>query len=151
MGLGIALGNTVESVGPALQKGKFVGVSIPIGTSPVPDIQPLLTMRSAVGLLVMMYPILCKVRYESLHLLLRSKELWIQVLVSFILNWIVAPLIMVSLLNNEAEFQLISQLGLAWAFLPDEPGLRTGLIFVGLARCIAMVSSSLHSSLLSRL
>ncbi|CAO2658045.1 Nn.00g073050.m01.CDS01 [Neocucurbitaria sp. VM-36] len=108
MGIGIALGNTVDSVGPALQKGEFVGVSIPI----------------AIGLLVMMYPILCKVRYETLHLLLRSKELWIQILVSFILNWIIAPLFMVAL---------------AWAFLPDRQDLREGLIFVGIARCIAMV------------
>ncbi|KAL5120441.1 arsenicals resistance [Pleosporales sp. CAS-2024a] len=108
MGVGMALGNTVDSIGPALQKGEFVGVSIPI----------------AIGLLVMMYPILCKVRYETLHLLLRSRELWMQIAVSFVLNWMIAPLFMV---------------GLAWAFLPDRQDLREGLIFVGIARCIAMV------------
>ncbi|KAF2674181.1 arsenical-resistance protein ACR3 [Microthyrium microscopicum] len=108
MAIGILLGNFVKSTGPDLQKGQFVGVSIPI----------------AVGLLVMMYPILCKVKYESLHLLLRKKDLWIQVGISFVLNWIIAPLFMV---------------GLAWAFLPDRQDLREGLIFVGIARCIAMV------------
>jgi ACR3 family arsenite transporter len=72
----------------------------------------------------MMYPILCKVRYETLHILLRNRELWIQIAVSFVLNWIVAPLFMVAL---------------AWAFLPDRQDLREGLIFVGIARCIAMV------------
>jgi arsenite transporter len=72
----------------------------------------------------MMYPILCKVRYETLHILLRNRELWIQIAVSFVLNWIIAPLFMV---------------GLAWAFLPDRQDLREGLIFVGIARCIAMV------------
>lgn len=71
-----------------------------------------------------MYPILCKVRYEMLHLLLSSWELWKQLLFSFVLNWIIAPLFM---------------LGLAWAFLPDQEGLREGLIYVGIARCIAMV------------
>ncbi|KAF1974157.1 arsenical-resistance protein ACR3 [Bimuria novae-zelandiae CBS 107.79] len=108
MAIGIVLGNIVDSVGPALQKGEFVGVSIPI----------------AIGLLVMMYPILCKVRFESLHLLLKSRELWLQIGISFVLNWIIAPLFMV---------------GLAWAFLPDRQDLREGLIFVGIARCIAMV------------
>ncbi|KAF2258446.1 arsenical-resistance protein ACR3 [Lojkania enalia] len=108
MAIGIILANTVPSTGPALQKGEFVGVSIPI----------------AIGLLVMMYPILCKVRYETLHLLLGSRGLWIQILISFVLNWIIAPLFMV---------------GLAWAFLPDRQDLREGLIFVGIARCIAMV------------
>ncbi|KAL1612615.1 arsenicals resistance [Paraconiothyrium brasiliense] len=108
MAIGIVLGNTVASVGPALQKGEFVGVSIPI----------------AIGLLVMMYPILCKVKFESLHLLLKSRDLWIQVGISFVLNWIIAPLFMVAL---------------AWAFLPDRQDLREGLIFVGIARCIAMV------------
>ncbi|KAF2091297.1 arsenical-resistance protein ACR3 [Saccharata proteae CBS 121410] len=108
MAIGIILGNTVPSTGPALQRGTFVGVSIPI----------------AVGLLVMMYPILCKVRYETLHLLLVQRALWVQMGVSFVLNWIVCPLLMT---------------GLAWAFLPDREDLREGLIFVGIARCIAMV------------
>ncbi|KIW01248.1 arsenical-resistance protein [Verruconis gallopava] len=108
MAIGIILGNFVPSTGPSLQRGEFVGVSIPI----------------AIGLLVMMYPILCKVRYESLHLLLSSRGIWIQIAVSFVLNWIIAPLFMVAL---------------AWAFLPDRQDLREGLIFVGIARCIAMV------------
>merc|ERR1711977_594633 len=106
--VGVLLGNFVEETGPALQKGKFVGVSVPI----------------ALGLLVMMYPILCKVRYEVLHLLFRTRALWVQIGFSILMNWIVAPL---------------SMLGLAWAFLPDRSELRTGLVLVGLARCIAMV------------
>nr|OQO23873.1 hypothetical protein B0A51_05885 [Rachicladosporium sp. CCFEE 5018] len=108
MGLGIILGNLVPGTGEALQRGQFVGVSVPI----------------AVGLLVMMYPILCKVRFETLHLLLKRKELWVQIGISFVLNWIIAPLFMTAL---------------AWAFLPDRRELRDGLIFVGVARCIAMV------------
>ncbi|KAK9482810.1 sodium bile acid symporter family-domain-containing protein [Lipomyces starkeyi] len=108
MAIGIILGNFVPNTGPALQKGKFVGVSVPI----------------AVGLLVMMYPILCKVRYESLHHVFRKREIWVQILFSIIVNWIIAPFLM---------------LGLSWAFLPDKSGLREGLILVGLARCIAMV------------
>ncbi|KAJ5337117.1 Arsenical-resistance protein ACR3 [Penicillium brevicompactum] len=108
MAIGIILGNFVPSTGPALERGKFVGVSIPI----------------AVGLLVMMYPILCKVRFESLHHVFKTKDIWAQMAFSMLLNWIVAPFLM---------------LGLAWAFLPDEPELRQGLIVVGLARCIAMV------------
>ncbi|RMZ35893.1 arsenite efflux transporter (ArsB) [Aspergillus flavus] len=108
MAIGIILGNFVPNTGPALQQGKFVGVSIPI----------------AVGLLVMMYPILCKVRYESLHHVLRARGIWVQIGFSVVVNWIIAPFFM---------------LALAWAFLPDEPELRQGLILVGLARCIAMV------------
>ncbi|CAI9633558.1 unnamed protein product [Alternaria burnsii] len=108
MAVGILLGNFVEEIGPALQKGKFVGVSIPI----------------AIGLLVMMYPILCKVRYETLHHLFRTRALWVQIVFSIVMNWVIAPLLM---------------LGLAWAFLPDQSDLRIGLILVGLARCIAMV------------
>lgn len=67
----------------------------------------------------MMYPILIKVRYESLPALLRLRELWLQVLYSVIVNWVVAPLFM---------------LALAWAFLPDRNELREGLILVGIAR-----------------
>ncbi|KAI5465394.1 sodium bile acid symporter family-domain-containing protein [Mariannaea sp. PMI_226] len=108
MAVGIILGNFVPSIEDALNKGRFVGVSVPI----------------AVGLLVMMYPILCKVRYECLPEIFSRADFWKQILFSFVINWIIAPFTM---------------LALAWAFLPDEPGLRVGLILVGLARCIAMV------------
>ncbi|KAE8155571.1 sodium bile acid symporter family-domain-containing protein [Aspergillus tamarii] len=108
MAIGIILGNFVPNTGPALQRGEFVGVSVPI----------------AIGLLVMMYPILCKVRYESLHHVFKTRQIWIQIAFSVVVNWIIAPFFM---------------LALAWAFLPDEPELRQGLILVGLARCIAMV------------
>lgn len=50
----------------------------------------------AIGLLVMMYPILCKVKYETLHQAFRHRALWIQIGFSIIMNWIVAPLLMVS-------------------------------------------------------
>ena len=43
----------------------------------------------------MMYPILCKVRYESLHEILRHKGMWRQILFSVLMNWIVAPFLMV--------------------------------------------------------
>ncbi|KAK7985716.1 hypothetical protein PG988_003338 [Apiospora saccharicola] len=108
MVIGVLLGNFVPQTGPALERGKFVGVSVPI----------------AVGLLVMMYPILCKVRYESLHEIMSHRGIWKQIAFSVFMNWIVAPFLM---------------LGLAWAFLPDKSELRAGLILVGLGRCIAMV------------
>ncbi|KAI0830990.1 arsenical-resistance protein ACR3 [Hypoxylon sp. FL0890] len=108
MVIGILLGNFVPETADALQKGQFVGVSVPI----------------AVGLLVMMYPILCKVRYETLHQIFSHRGVWKQIAFSVFMNWIVAPFLM---------------LALAWACLPDEPELRTGLILVGLGRCIAMV------------
>lgn len=61
----------------------------------------------AIGLLVMMYPILCKVQYETLHLAVREKELWIQIGFSIFLNWIIAPLLMVrpyeTVVNNAHE------------------------------------------------
>ncbi|KAI0010934.1 arsenical-resistance protein ACR3 [Xylariaceae sp. FL0662B] len=108
MAIGIILGNFVPETADALAKGQFVGVSVPI----------------AIGLLVMMYPILCKVRYETLHEVFSHREIWKQITFSVVVNWIVAPFLM---------------LALAWACLPDEPELRTGLILVGLGRCIAMV------------
>jgi len=98
MAIGIILGTFVPSTGPALQKGKFADVSVPIGKSA--DLHfPSLTYINAlaVGLLVMMYPILCKVRYESLHKLLARRAMWRQILFSVILNWIVAPFLMVRL------------------------------------------------------
>jgi hypothetical protein len=121
------LGNFVPSTGPALEKGQFVGVSAPIGKSWYSSRhQGVLytNLVKAIGLLVMMYPILCKVQYETLHLAFKTKELWIQVGFSILVNWLIAPFLM---------------LALSWAFLPDEPGLREGLILVGVARCIAMV------------
>ncbi|OAX79386.1 hypothetical protein ACJ72_06293 [Emergomyces africanus] len=69
----------------------------------------------AVGLLVMMYPILYKVRYESLHHLFQTRQTWVQIAFSVFANWVVVPLLM---------------LALAWDFLSDEPELREGLILV---------------------
>lgn len=108
MALGVILGYFVPNTSTVLQQAEFVGVSAPI----------------AVGLMVMMFPILCKVQYEKLHYILRLRRIWIQLAFSFVVNWIFAPLLMV---------------GLSWAFLPDERDLREGLILVGIARCIAMV------------
>lgn len=75
----------------------------------------------AIGLLWMMYPVLAKVKYEQLG---KIKGAIPQFSVSLALNWLIGPMIMFIL---------------AWVFLPDLPGYRTGLIITGLARCIAMV------------
>lgn len=72
----------------------------------------------------MMWPILTKVQYERLPILFSSREIYRQIAVSLVFNWIIGPFIM---------------LGLAWATLPDLPTYRAGVILVGLARCIAMV------------
>nr|WP_268894159.1 ACR3 family arsenite efflux transporter [Streptomyces sp. 1-11] len=105
MAAGLGLGRLVPGLGDALARVTVAGVSLPI----------------ALGLLVMMYPVLAKVRYDRLGTVTRDRRL---LLPSLLLNWIAGPALMFAL---------------AWLFLPDLPAYRTGLIIVGLARCIAMV------------
>ncbi|MEU5975515.1 ACR3 family arsenite efflux transporter [Streptomyces sp. NPDC047315] len=105
MAAGLGLGRLVPGLGDALAGVTVAGVSLPI----------------ALGLLVMMYPVLAKVRYDRLDAVTRDRRL---LLWSLVLNWVVGPALMFAL---------------AWIFLPDLPEYRTGLIVVGLARCIAMV------------
>ncbi|WP_370417478.1 ACR3 family arsenite efflux transporter [Streptomyces sp. QH1-20] len=105
MGLGLGLGRLIPGLNDALAEVEIGGVSLPI----------------AVGLLVMMYPVLAKVRYDRLDAVTGDKKLMVS---SLAVNWILGPAVMFAL---------------AWIFLPDLPEYRTGLIIVGLARCIAMV------------
>ena len=103
--LGLVLGRLVPGLDDVLSKVEIGSVSLPI----------------AVGLLVMMYPVLAKVRYDELGHVTADRRLLVS---SIVLNWLVGPALMFAL---------------AWLFLPDLPEYRTGLIIVGLARCIAMV------------
>ncbi|MYW65813.1 ACR3 family arsenite efflux transporter [Streptomyces sp. SID8379] len=105
MVMGLGLGRLVPGMGDALAKVEIGGISLPI----------------AIGLLVMMYPVLAKVRYDRLDAVTGDRKLMVS---SLVVNWIVGPAVMFAL---------------AWIFLPDLPEYRTGLIIVGLARCIAMV------------
>ncbi|MGC5342877.1 ACR3 family arsenite efflux transporter [Streptomyces sp. DT171] len=105
MAVGLGLGRLIPGMNDALAKTEVGGVSLPI----------------AFGLLVMMYPVLAKVRYDKLGTVTGDRRLMVS---SLVINWIVGPAVMFAL---------------AWIFLPDLPEYRTGLIVVGLARCIAMV------------
>jgi ACR3 family arsenite transporter len=105
MAVGLLLGRVVPGLAGTLDAVKVGSVSLPI----------------AVGLLVMMYPVLAKVRYTDTATVLRDRRLMVA---SLVINWLLAPAFMFAL---------------AWLFLPDLPEYRTGLIIVGLARCIAMV------------
>jgi arsenite transporter len=102
---GILVGRFIPGASELLAGLEVGGISVPI----------------ALGLLVMMYPVLAKVRYDRIAAVTGDKRLLIS---SLVLNWLVGPALMFVL---------------AWAFLPDLPEYRTGLIIVGLARCIAMV------------
>ncbi|MFF3226653.1 ACR3 family arsenite efflux transporter [Nocardia suismassiliense] len=102
---GLLLGRLIPGLGDALSAVEIDGISLPI----------------ALGLLVMMYPVLAKVRYDRLDSVTGDRRMLAG---SLILNWVVGPALMFAL---------------AWLLLPDLPEYRTGLIIVGLARCIAMV------------
>ena len=105
MVLGLLLGRGVPGLDDALAAVEVGSVSLPI----------------ALGLLIMMYPVLAKVRYDELGHVTGDRRL---LATSILLNWVVGPALMFAL---------------AWLLLPDLPEYRTGLIIVGLARCIAMV------------
>jgi ACR3 family arsenite transporter len=105
MAAGLALGRLVPGLADVLSAVQVDGVSLPI----------------AVGLLVMMYPVLAKVRYDRLDTVTADRRMLVS---SLVLNWLVGPAVMFAL---------------AWLLLPELPEYRTGLIIVGLARCIAMV------------
>jgi ACR3 family arsenite transporter len=105
MAVGLTLGRLVPGLDDALEAVKVDSVSLPI----------------ALGLLLMMYPVLAKVRYSRIGAVTADRRM---LGASLALNWILGPALMFAL---------------AWLFLPDLPAYRSGLIIVGLARCIAMV------------
>ncbi|HET9015995.1 MAG TPA: hypothetical protein VFN57_10395, partial [Thermomicrobiaceae bacterium] len=95
----------------------FPGLSGAINRLQVADV----SLPIALGLLWMMYPVLARVQFAKIPAAAANGRM---LGTSLVLNWVIGPAVMFAL---------------AWLLLPDQPAYRTGLILVGLARCIAMV------------
>lgn len=108
-------------IGVAMLAGILLGRAFPNLNDDLDRIKiDTVSLPIAIGLLAMMYPVLAKVRYTAIGSVVDRRSL----VMSLVLNWLIGPALMFAL---------------AWLLLPDLPEYRTGLIIVGLARCIAMV------------